>query len=990
MMKQQRVRNERARVFQEIPNPYTPGLPLRAGSSTFFGREDIFDFIRQNLPAIIQKMVLVLVGERRTGKTSVLRRLPDRLNDPRYIPVLVDGQVLGIDPGMASFFLSLATAITDGLSNAGISIMPPSLAELREAPQHVFEQNFLPMVRERIGERILLLAIDEFEELGERVKRGRLPEEVFPYLRHLIQHEEQLAFIFSGTHKIEEMIGDYWSVLFNIARYKMVGFLDREDAIRLIREPVKPYGMLYDDFAIDEILRLTGCHPYFTQLLCNILVDRCNQVQRNYVTVEDVRDSMEELLETSRAHLTFVWQTSSQEEKVVMSALAELKRHSDQVTVDRIATRLAKRQLRLAPELIVRVVEQLVGRELLRIWSDDPPVLDFAAQLYAYWLREYKPLTRYIMSEAEWERSRRQIDDLLLTTGFVTLDQVVGIAQSERDFAWNRYVETYGSEFDFVETLLIRLKNQEGLVSLNEAWNRMASAATSRGGASDSFELSAHKVVEELRRAGFQESVLDSQQACMLIFLLDTRRAFENTNLPTSIPLIFIRQLMIEEDDVPEIRDLLCNQLNCNVALAVVSSDSVSRRRMEELLRQKLAALYARDVVLLGLKELQRIIIAREPHTVLRHLVLSKVNLVSISPYVATGATSDNIFFGREPELREIYQHIATVSYAVIGGRRIGKSSLLGRLHRIRLPAAGFRTVYHDCSSTPTYESFVNASIAKWQPEPPSDAPATFGGLLRSPPDDKPLVLLLDEADKLVPADRAHRWRLFSTLRGLANSDRVQVVLSGERTLRGALLDPDGPLFNFANEILLGPLDFRAVEELVTRPMRQLEIELVDESAMARRIYEFTSGHPSVVQRLCRRLIERLNEQGTRRISVDDVDAVIDDPRFQEEDFLGTYWERATPLEQIVSLLMAQKAKSYRLQAVLDLLAAQDLKPEPEVVKAALDRLVDLRSILKRSQVGYRFAVEAFPLVVANTTTAEDLLIVLKSQYLKNPMELAE
>ena len=122
---------------------------------------------------------------------------------------------------------------------------------------------------------------------------------------------------------------------------------------------------------------------------------------------------------------------------------------------------------------------------------------------------------------------------------------------------------------------------------------------------------------------------------------------------------------------------------------------------------------------------------------------------------------------------------------------------------------------------------------------------------------------------------------------------------------------------------------------------------------------------------------------------VDDVDAVIDDPRFQEEDFLGTYWERATPLEQIVSLLMAQKAKSYRLQAVLDLLAAQDLKPEPEVVKAALDRLVDLRSILKRSQAGYRFAVEAFPLVLANTTTAEDLLIVLKSRYLKNPMELA-
>jgi hypothetical protein len=73
----------------------------------------------------------------------------------------------------------------------------------------------------------------------------------------------------------------------------------------------------------------------------------------------------------------------------------------------------------------------------------------------------------------------------------------------------------------------------------------------------------------------------------------------------------------------------------------------------------------------------------------------------------------------------------------------------------------------------------------------------------------------------------------------------------------------------------------------------------------------------------------------------------------------------------------------------LNLLIAQGLQPEPEVVKAALDRLVDLRSILKRSQTGYEFAVEAFPLVLAKTTTAEDLLIVLKHQYLKNPMELS-
>jgi len=996
-MNQNHMRSGQGRTFRHIPNPYVTGPPLRLGSSVFVGRDDVFSFIQKNVSALEQSTILVLIGERRTGKTSTLRQLPARLNNPRYIPIYIDAQALGIDPGMENFFLDLAMAIADGLEDVGTSIERPTLAEMKDGPQSVFEQRFLPMVRKRIGDRILLLTIDEFGELGDRVRRGRLPREVFPYLRHLIQHGEQLAFIFSGTHKMEEMIGDYWSVLFNLARYKKVGFLDREDAVRLIREPVKPYGMLYDDLAINEILRFTGCHPYLTQSLCTILVNRCNEAHRSCVTVQDVRDATEELMETSRAHLTFLWNTSDREDRVVLSVLAELKEQSDRVAVAAVADHLRQRQLRLDPERIVQVAERLIGRDLLRSVPGDPPMFDFTAQLYAHWLRKYKSFSLVLKEtivEEEWQRAKRSIEDVLFTSGSIALEQLTTIPDPDRQFAWSRYIDTYRSEFDLVEAPLLRFRNQKGLSSLNEAWHRMVAATTARGTNEGTFDQCAEDIVEQLRLVGIQQMVFKPfpEHPRLLTFLLDTKLAFEDINLPPSIPLIFPRRLAIREEDVPEIRHLLHDQLSpsSSVALAVVADDDVSRQRTEDLLRQKLAAPYACDVVLVGLRELQHIAVAREPQAVLRRLVLSKVDLISVSPYVTTGAISDNIFFGREPELREIYQHIATVSYAVIGGRRIGKSSLLGRLHRIRLPAAGFRTVYHDCSSTPTYESFVNASIAKWQPEPPSDAPATFGDLVQSPPDDKPLVLLLDEADKLVPADRDREWQLFNTLRGLANSDRVQVVLSGERTLRDALQDPAGPLFNFANEILLGPLDFRAVEELVTRPMRQLEIELVDKSAMARRIYEFTSGHPNVVQRLCRRLIERLNEQSRRRITVDDVKAVTDDPRFQEEDFLGTYWERATPLEQILSLLMAQEAKSYRLQAVLDLLAAQDLKPEPEVVKAALDRLVDLRSILKRSQAGYEFAVKAFPRVLDKTTTAEDLLIILKSLYLKNPMELAE
>jgi hypothetical protein len=380
----------------DIPNPYTPGMPLKLGNPTFFGRDDIFKFIHQSSAALIHKTILVLIGERRTGKTSILKQLPARLNNSGSIPIYIDGQQLGIDPGMSSFFLSLTGAIADGLTAAGIPISPLTPEDLKETPQYVFERQFLPMVRDRIGDRVLLLTIDEFEELGDRVKRGRLQPEIFPYLRHLIQHGEQLAFIFAGTHRIEELIGDYWSVLFNIALYRKVSFLDREETVRLITEPVQPYGVMYDDLAVDEIISLTACHPYFTQLLCNLLVNRCNEAECNYVTVQDVRDAVEELLETGRAHLTFLWGTSDQEDKLTLAALAELRAQLDQVTIAAIIDRISAYQLHIDPGQITRAMEKLTARDIVREIPDNPVSYDFSAQLYAHWLRRYKPLSKIV------------------------------------------------------------------------------------------------------------------------------------------------------------------------------------------------------------------------------------------------------------------------------------------------------------------------------------------------------------------------------------------------------------------------------------------------------------------------------------------------------------------------------------------------------------------------------------------------------------------
>jgi predicted AAA+ superfamily ATPase len=467
-------------------------------------------------------------------------------------------------------------------------------------------------------------------------------------------------------------------------------------------------------------------------------------------------------------------------------------------------------------------------------------------------------------------------------------------------------------------------------------------------------------------------------------FIVDTTSMFSKVDALKKLPVIFVRRRELRRIDLDGAKHLVGTLLGSSrrISILIILTQEEKLDKAQWLVEEERKALYGFDFILLTEEEIKRIALASEPTELLRKIVLAQVNLLAVSPFVATGRTPDSVFFGREEIFREIVEHIDSASYAVIGGRRIGKTSTLSKLHSLHLPAVGFRTLYHDCATTHTYKDFLNASIRDWQPEPPKNTPATFGDLLQLSSEDKPIVLLLDEADKLIPADRVSDWPLFRTLRALGNSGQAQVVLSGERTLRDALRDPKSPLFNFANEILLGPLDYRAVEELVTRPMKQLEIELEDEKVLVDQIWNFTSGHPNVVQRLCRRLIEHLNEQDTRRITINDVDTVIEDPGFQRDDFLSTYLERATPLEKIISLLMADNSEIRTLQTLRGTLEDRcDLHPSARETDDALQRLVDLRSILKRTPSGYEFAVKAFPRVVAGTMTLNDMLMILTEEY---------
>ncbi|HQF62834.1 MAG TPA: hypothetical protein PLT26_10060 [Anaerolineaceae bacterium] len=375
--------------FQRIfPIPYVTGTPLQTGEM-FVGRDDIFEFVRENLFGTYQNNVIVLHGQRRTGKSSVLYHLNDVLKES-HICVLIDMQGKAAR-GEVDFLYSIADDIVYTLENHGITAPLPERSEFEDSPEFFFRSRFLRGVYEALGEKNLLLMFDEFEELQKRVEDGKLSADIFPYLRNLMQHERRLDFIFAGTHKLEELASEYWSILFNIAAYKRITFLDYDDVVQLVTKPVERYGLSYDPLALERIFQVASGHPYFTQVICHELVAYHNDTERNYITTTCVDAVLDRIIERGEAHFKYIWAESSMEQRLLLVALAELLETMDNATLDDIAGVLEKRGRAVETTDLNEAAGKLEARDILLRSGPRSNLYRFRVDLIRRWIYATRP-----------------------------------------------------------------------------------------------------------------------------------------------------------------------------------------------------------------------------------------------------------------------------------------------------------------------------------------------------------------------------------------------------------------------------------------------------------------------------------------------------------------------------------------------------------------------------------------------------------------------
>jgi hypothetical protein len=114
-------------------------------------------------------------------------------------------------------------------------------------------------------------------------------------MRAHFQLHESVSYIFMGSkrHLMQELFQNKNRPFYRFGKHFPLEKIPRDEFAEFIQRHFRKTGFRVAPEAIDEALRVTEDHPYYTQLLCHILWDRKREEKR--IAKEDVHQGVQEI-----------------------------------------------------------------------------------------------------------------------------------------------------------------------------------------------------------------------------------------------------------------------------------------------------------------------------------------------------------------------------------------------------------------------------------------------------------------------------------------------------------------------------------------------------------------------------------------------------------------------------------------------------------------------------------------------------------------------
>jgi hypothetical protein len=293
------------------------------------------------------------------------------------------------------------------------------------------------------------------------------------------------------------------------------------------------------------------------------------------------------------------------------------------------------------------------------------------------------------------------------------------------------------------------------------------------------------------------------------------------------------------------------------------------------------------DAAFLVYQDLKNILLAESPGTAFLDAILDQIHLSSLSPLQFAGPVNamSNMFYGREAERKTIVSSMfsqSSRSHAVIGPRRIGKTSLLFRVKEEIAQRKHYRAVFMDLGSYPKadqpwYKAALSAlGVQQHIASLPDFVSAVRGYCANS---GSKVAFFLDEVDDLLQAEEHNEYEFSKALRAIINEANVKVVIAGYAQLYFEMCNMRSPMFNIFQPVELSSLDERDACALIEESFRNIfHVTRAD----IQYILEKTTCYPIFIQFFCNELVRLADKERTRHITRDLIDQVASSPKLNE------------------------------------------------------------------------------------------------------------
>jgi hypothetical protein len=356
-------------------HPYDISAP--AVGSQFFGRKILLASVLQTF-AVSSQNVVIIFGQARSGKTSVLHQLAARLSDQEYLPVywgLKDKVTLSDQHPLQSLAETIA---------AQVQLRAPNLLTKRNADY--FHTYFLRQVHKKIAPRRLVVLVDDIDVLREGQAEAT---SLLSYLPQLIAKAHSTAFVLSTGTKLPELPLS-WQSINQQGRYEELPFLTFQETWSLVTQGSRHMPTGYSAKAIDQIWKLAAGHPYYVQLICHESFDYIFSQKKNQVDAALVEKVLPHVLEKAAPDLAKLTADLSEPVLKTLLGCALAFKQTKAIRPEFISEILAQYQLAVEARDVHQAFKELQERAIL--YQSEKGDFYFTVPLIAEWMiAKYSP-----------------------------------------------------------------------------------------------------------------------------------------------------------------------------------------------------------------------------------------------------------------------------------------------------------------------------------------------------------------------------------------------------------------------------------------------------------------------------------------------------------------------------------------------------------------------------------------------------------------------